>query len=172
MWLWEVWDSRGAQPSWTQLQRRLQHSHRSGTFCYPPQESELWKWLRGNSDCMLLAFLCFLAPFPLTTCDVSHVCPLFLALEKCHLGLNRPSSCRLWQSARLKGHAPIGIGSPGCAVSGCFWLRSSPRYVISILKTGKTASTPSSALFFFPTLTSPQDLRAWVFLKTLVGVYV
>lgn len=117
---------------------------------HPPPESELWKWLRGNSDCMLLAFLCFLAPFPLTTCDVSHVCPLSLALEKCHLGLNRPSSWRLWQSARLKGHAPIGIGSPGCAASGCCWLRSSPRYVISILKTGKTASTPFQCSIFLP----------------------
>lgn len=119
-------------------------------FVTPPPESELWKWLRGNSDCMLLAFLCFLAPFPLTTCDVSHVCPLSLALEKCHLGLNRPSSWRLWQSARLKGHAPIGIGSPGCAASGCCWLRSSPRYVISILKTGKTASTPFQCSIFLP----------------------
>lgn len=60
-------------------------------------------------------------------------CPLFPTLEKCQLGGHRPSNWHLWQSARLKGHAPIGMGSPGCSVSS-YSLLSSPLRVIVVGK--------------------------------------
>lgn len=78
--------------------------------------------------------------FLFNNCDVSRFCPLFPTLEKCHLGRHRPSNWHLWQSTRLKGHAPIGMGSPGCAVSS---LLSSALQIISILKSGKIL-TPSN----------------------------
>lgn len=75
---------------------------------------------------LINAILYFLASVfsTVTTCDVSPFCPLFPTLEKCHLGWRRPSNWHLWQRTRLKGHAPIGMGSPGCAVSDCCLLSS------------------------------------------------
>lgn len=65
--------------------------------------------------CIFILFFC------IKTCDVVHFVSPLPTPEKCHQGEHRPSNWHLWQSAWLKGHAPIGMGSPGCAVSGCLF---------------------------------------------------
>lgn len=95
---------------------------------------------------LMVTFRCFLPSFSLTTCDVSHFCPFFPTLEKCHLGRHRPSNWHLWQSARLKGHAPVGMGSPGCAMSGCC-LHFPSLHVISILKSGNISTSSNNHIF-------------------------
>lgn len=89
--------------------------------------------------------------------------PLFPTPEKCHLGRRRPSNWHLWQSARLKGHAPIGMGSPGCAVSGRCLLPPLLSTLLAFSKSGKISTpsnTPHPHFFFFPSSPSASFLGA------------